>query len=558
MASPYVFGPPKIDFSPLASLLDPIIEAAEKQKQEKLMLAALAPEAPVAPTTVPSAGGTLPLNQSRTPSFTGGGAKMAMPPEAFAPIVKQAAAEHGVDEGMMARLLAQESNWNPQAVSHAGAMGVAQFMPGTAKRFGINPWDPSQAIPAAAKYVAQNRELLGNDGLALAGYNWGEGNVQKWLASGADPSRVPRETRDYVQKITGQPIDAWAKAGRTQVAQADLPQSGGTPAQYAVPGQPAPASTDASPQKLQALKALAVSGAPAQRQWALNEISRLTTAKNPMNLGNGILYDPRTGKITDYSAAATKKPEAIQLYEKAKEEGFTGNFMDFKKATTGGNTTVNNILPADKTHEVEQAKDYSKFFTETQSEARSADVALGNLKVMDKLIDSPEFYSGTGGTIATSIKRAMVSMGIKDANAAQPNELFEKLANRALLDASGGKLGAGFSNADREFMGRTGANIENTPVGNRAIIRMAMKSEMRKKEIAQMARDYAKRNKGRLGPDFDQALAEWAEANPAFGEEIKALEAAGAPISNRMPPGVPPPATAPTGGYRIIRRIPDA
>jgi hypothetical protein len=273
-----------------------------------------------------------------------------------------------------------------------------------------------------------------------------------------------------------------------------------------------------------------------------------------MNLGNGILYDPRSGKITDYSAAATKKPEAIQLYEKAKEEGFTGNFMDFKKATTGGNTTVNNILPADKTHEVEQAKDYSKYLTETQSEARSADVAIGNLKVMDRLIDNPDFYSGTGGSTVTAIKRAMVSMGIKDANSAQPNELFSKMANRALLDASGGRLGAGFSNADREFMGRTGANEDNTPAGNRAIIRMTMKAEARKKEIAQRARDYARRNKGRLDIGFDQELAEWAEANPAFAEEIKALEAAGSPISDRMPAGVPPPGQ---GQYKV-RRLPDA
>src|SRR5215207_5395629 len=163
---------------------------------------------------------------------TGTTRAMAMPPEAFAPLIKQAAAEHGLDEGMFTRQLAQESSFNPNAVSRAGAVGVAQFMPGTAQRFGINPRDPAQAIPAAARYVAENRKLLGNDGLALAGYNWGESNVQRWLSSGADPSRVPAETRDYVQKITGRPIEAWAstRGGQTAPMQAPAPQGGATAA----------------------------------------------------------------------------------------------------------------------------------------------------------------------------------------------------------------------------------------------------------------------------------------------------------------------------------------
>lgn len=172
------------------------------------------------PAAVPAAPGA-----PRLPSFAGGSARMAAPPEAFAPLIKRAAAEHGIDEGMLTRQLAKESAFAPDVIdgtrrSSAGAMGIAQFMPGTAKRFGINPLDPSQAIPAAARYVAENRKLLGNDGLAIAGYNWGEGNVQRWLASGADPRAVPAETRDYVAKITGKPIEAWAGAGRVASAPA--------------------------------------------------------------------------------------------------------------------------------------------------------------------------------------------------------------------------------------------------------------------------------------------------------------------------------------------------
>jgi len=128
----------------------------------------------------------------------------------YGPLIQSAASEHGIPPDIFARQIAQESSFNPRAVSPAGTLGIAQFMPDTAKRFGIDPLNPSQAIPAAAKYVARNRDMFGgNLGLALAGYNWGEGNVQKWLQSGANPAAMPGETRRYVANITGQPINAW-------------------------------------------------------------------------------------------------------------------------------------------------------------------------------------------------------------------------------------------------------------------------------------------------------------------------------------------------------------
>src|SRR5215218_5963569 len=218
-----------IDFSPLSRIGDTYLKALEAQRDREEG-AALVAQMERMGGGAPAGGGNVqsPAAVSSTPArppsmgqtMASGPTRMAMPPEAFAPLIKQAAAQHGVDEGMLTRQLAQESSFNPNAVSRAGAEGVAQFMPATAQRFGIDPRNPAQAIPAAARYVAENRRLLGNDGLALAGYNWGEGNVQKWLASGADPARVPAETRDYVAKITGKPIEAWAGGGRSAAAAA--------------------------------------------------------------------------------------------------------------------------------------------------------------------------------------------------------------------------------------------------------------------------------------------------------------------------------------------------
>jgi len=139
------------------------------------------------------------------------------------PAVKAAAEQNGIPAGILAKQIAQESSFNPNAKSSAGALGISQFMPGTARRFGIDPLDPNQAIPAGAQYVAKNTATFGgNLGLGLAGYNWGEGNVQKWLARGANPSAMPAETRKYVANITGKPIDAWVNGGGSDTPAATL------------------------------------------------------------------------------------------------------------------------------------------------------------------------------------------------------------------------------------------------------------------------------------------------------------------------------------------------
>ena len=90
--------------------------------------------------------------------------------------IAEAEALHGLPVNMLASLLYQESRYRPEIIngtvkSPAGALGIAQFMPATAKQFGINPLDPFQAIPAAAKYLAKLYKRFGNWPEALAAYN---------------------------------------------------------------------------------------------------------------------------------------------------------------------------------------------------------------------------------------------------------------------------------------------------------------------------------------------------------------------------------------------------
>jgi hypothetical protein len=105
------------------------------------------------------------------------------------------------------RLLYQESTFRPAAISSAGALGIAQFMPETAAHRRLdNPFDPAQAIPASAKLLRDHYRRYGNLGLAAAAYNAGPRRVDDWRAK---KGALPQETQDYVRTITGFPVETW-------------------------------------------------------------------------------------------------------------------------------------------------------------------------------------------------------------------------------------------------------------------------------------------------------------------------------------------------------------
>ena len=128
----------------------------------------------------------------------------------FAAEIDAAAARNGVDPALLRGLIRQESNFNADARSPAGAMGLTQLMPATAAGLGVtNPSDPAQSIEGGAKYLKQQLDRFGGDvSKALAAYNAGPGAVQKY--NGVPPYA---ETQNYVKNVTAYANEYRQQAG---------------------------------------------------------------------------------------------------------------------------------------------------------------------------------------------------------------------------------------------------------------------------------------------------------------------------------------------------------
>jgi len=117
--------------------------------------------------------------------------------------IKEASRKFGVEEALIKAVIKQESGFNPNAISRAGAIGLMQLMPKTAESLGVNPFDPVENIEGGVKYLKGliNR-FNGNKYLALAAYNGGIGRMQKrGVDTVEEINKMPDETVNYVKKV---------------------------------------------------------------------------------------------------------------------------------------------------------------------------------------------------------------------------------------------------------------------------------------------------------------------------------------------------------------------
>ena len=106
------------------------------------------------------------------------------------------AEKYEIPKQIFFNLVTAESNWDAAIVSHRGAIGLTQLMPGTADELGVDPWDAYDNLDGGARYLRQQYLRFGTWELALAAYNAGPGAVNKY--GGIPPYK---ETQEYVRKI---------------------------------------------------------------------------------------------------------------------------------------------------------------------------------------------------------------------------------------------------------------------------------------------------------------------------------------------------------------------
>ncbi|MBP7241355.1 lytic transglycosylase domain-containing protein [Amaricoccus sp.] len=129
--------------------------------------------------------------------------------------IEAAAGASALDPHFFARLIWRESLFDAGAVSPAGAEGIAQFMPETARLRGLrDSFNPAEALLASAAYLADLSKAYGNIGLAAVAYNGGEARAERFVAKDGG---LPLETRAYVQAITGYSAEIWRDAAPEKV-----------------------------------------------------------------------------------------------------------------------------------------------------------------------------------------------------------------------------------------------------------------------------------------------------------------------------------------------------
>lgn len=118
-------------------------------------------------------------------------------------LARSYAQQVGISPTIFVAQIQQESGFNPDATSQAGAIGIAQFMPDTAKSIGLNPRDPIASLKAAASYDANNLKKYGDYSKMLAAYNCGGGCLDSAIQKGGNNwlSQTPSETQNYVKAI---------------------------------------------------------------------------------------------------------------------------------------------------------------------------------------------------------------------------------------------------------------------------------------------------------------------------------------------------------------------
>lgn len=409
----------------------------------------------------------------------------------------QTAQKYGINPDLFVRQIQAESAFNPAAVSSAGAIGLGQLMPATAKELGVDPTDPAQNLDGAARYMKQLLgRYKGNQTLALAAYNAGMGNVDK---AGGVPNF--KETQNYIAKIMGSNM---AQQPTQPNAQGFL---GGLLGGQGIGG--ALGLSDDMRDKLRmgilagsdprafagqiaaAQKSIATRGEERRKQNARNVTADYLERIGQADAANLL----RQGAINASDALSfgkgAKGTDDMREYELAKADGFQGSFTDFLRVKSEfGSTPQGYRRVKTKDADGNDTFVYQKVeggpAAQEEIEAQNAAAARDRTALQDELTfnatgsrilseitNDPSFIPATG-LVGTAFAKTIFGQRQKDIQeeleVLEAQMQFGALADLKASSANGSSGLGQLTEAERKALGKTRFNFSSMQ-GPKAVAR---------------------------------------------------------------------------------------
>ena len=244
----------------------------------------------------------------------------------------------------------------------------------------------------------------------------------------------------------------------------------------------------------------------------LNEVAANGRAKREMNMRMA-LAKASAAKKTTYKSMTGAQINAMMGTNLPADKLF--NLGSDGKVTQVGGAGIN-IGGQEKEYEKKMGGFYAERNINMANDAAAAVDALNTIQVQRNLTQDPSFRSGAGQELFNNASSLLEQLGIGEADIAS-GEAFRAFASQSVLDALGGSLGTGVSNADVTFINNTVANLSNTGAGIQTILDIREKLYRRKLETAELARQWMSDNNTQfLDQRWDQYIAKWNDDNPIF------------------------------------------
>lgn len=207
------------------------------------------------------------------------------------------------------------------------------------------------------------------------------------------------------------------------------------------------------------------------------------------------------------NALAPKSTDDQREYNMARGQGFKGTFMDYQMALKKAGAQQTNIdLKQEGAYDKEIGGLLAKEFIKSQEQGSNAERDIADLEVLNKSIENPNVYMGTGGNQVQAVKKAAQSVFGLDVQGVADGEVIQKTSAKAALGLKDNLPGP-MSDSDRKFLMDLPANLSTSPEGARRVVALGVAQKRWQAERAAAARAFAAKNGGRLTPEVYGVLS---------------------------------------------------